>query len=217
MAAQPTGTRASILGFLKRSGGMTAADLARELGVSPMAARQHLAVLEAEGLVEASLRRSGVGRPSSVYRLTEKGQETFPRLYDAFLILVLKAVRERYGEEGLQAIWEWRTEYTDRLHGPELRRLPPRERVRALADLQEQTGHMVEVFEGADEIVIVEHNCPIARVSREFPQICQNELTLLQRLIDLPIVRDACMAEGADVCRYRIKVPPPESADSTVP
>ncbi|MDI6893044.1 MAG: transcriptional regulator [Bacillota bacterium] len=208
MAAQPTGTRGSILEFLKRSGGMTAADLGRELGVSPMAARQHLAVLEAEGLVEANLRRSGVGRPSSVYRLTEKGQETFPRLYDAFLILVLKAIREQYDEEGLQAIWDWRTEYTDHLHGPQLRQLPPRARVRALADLLEQTGHMVEFSQAGDEAVIVEHNCPIARVSREFPEICHNELTLLERLIDLPLVRDACMAEGADVCRYRIKLPP---------
>ncbi|MEW5933399.1 MAG: helix-turn-helix domain-containing protein [Bacillota bacterium] len=207
MAVQATGTRASILGLLKRSGGMTASDLGRELGISPMAARQHLAVLEAEGLVESSLRRSGVGRPSSVYRLSEKGQETFPRLYDAFLILVLKAVKDLYGRTGLQAIWDWRTEYTDRLHGPDLRQLPPRERVKALAGLQEQTGHMVEIHEGEDEMVIVEHNCPIARVSREFPEICQGELTLLRRLLDLPITRDTCMAEGADVCRYRVTLP----------
>jgi len=209
MAVQASGTRASILELLKRSGGMTASDLGRQLGISPMAARQHLAVLEAEGLVESSLRRSSVGRPSSVYRLSEKGQETFPRLYDAFLILVLKAVKDLYGRNGLQAIWDWRTEYADRLHGPDLRRLPPRERVKALADLQEQTGHMVEIEEGEDEVVIIEHNCPIARVSREFPEICQNELTLLHRLLDLPITRDACMAEGADVCRYRIALPRP--------
>lgn len=208
MAAQGSATRTGILELLKLSGGMTASDLGKELGVSAMAARQHLAVLEAEGLVESSPRRSGVGRPTSVYRLTEKGQETFPRLYDAFLMLVLKAVKDLYGRTGLQAIWDWRTEYTDRMHGPQLRQLPPAERVRALARLQEETGHMVELEERADEMIIVEHNCPIARVSREFPEICHNELLLLQRLIDLPLTRDACMAEGANVCRYRIKLPP---------
>lgn len=207
MPGQTSGTRASILELLKLSGGMTARELGRRLGISAMAARQHLAVLEAEGLVEYNLKRSGVGRPSSVFRLTERGQETFPRLYDAFLILVLKAVKDLYGRTGLQAVWDWRSEYVERQHGEDLRRLPPRERVKALADLQEQTGHMVELHEDGNEMVIVEHNCPIARVSREFPDICANELDLIARLLDLPVTRDACMAEGADVCRYRITLP----------
>jgi predicted ArsR family transcriptional regulator len=54
---------------------------------------------------------------------------------------------------------------------------------------------------------IPEFNCPIARVSPKFPEICQSELTLLRRLVDLPITRDACMAGGADVCRYLITPP----------
>lgn len=207
MAAQATGTRATILELLKRSGEMTAADLGRDLGVSTMAARQHLAVLEAENLVETSLRRSGVGRPTSVYRLTEKGQETFPRLYDEFLLLVLRAVAELHGHEGIQAIMQWRAEQTDRMYGERLRRLPPRERVLALFDLLEETGHMPELSDTASEIVIVEHNCPIARVSREFPDICVSELSLIRRLVDLPATRDTCMAEGAVVCRYHFILP----------
>jgi len=120
--AMITGTRSGILETLKRAGSLTAADLAREMGVSAIAARQHLSVLEAEGLVEASLRRkSGVGRPSSVYHLTEKGQETFPRLYDEFLLLVLKGVREIGGVSGMKALLDWRTEETDRHYGPQLR------------------------------------------------------------------------------------------------
>ncbi|MDI7250635.1 MAG: ArsR family transcriptional regulator [Bacillota bacterium] len=208
MAAQPSGTRASILELLKRSGEMTASELGRRLGVSPIAARQHLAVLEAEGLVEANLRRRAVGRPSSAYRLTEKGQETFPRLYDAALLLVLQAVRDLHGEGGLQAIWEWRAEHADRLYGPQMRQLPPRERVNALARLQEETGHMVDLEDLGEEVTLVEHTCPIARVSREFPDICRNELVLMQRLLDLAVLREACIAEGARECRYRIKLSP---------
>lgn len=208
MAVQAgSGTRGSILELLKRSGGMTVAELGRALGISSMAARQHLVVLEAEGLVQSELRRKGVGRPGAHYRLTEKGQEIFPRLYDAFLITMLKAELEVHGPEGLDRLLHWRTEFADREHGPALRRLPPRERAHALSRLQEESGHMVEVHDAPGSVLVVEHNCPIARVSREFPQICRHEITMLQRLIDLPLVREACMAEGADVCRYRIDLP----------
>jgi predicted ArsR family transcriptional regulator len=206
--AMITGTRSGILETLKRAGSLTAADLAREMGVSAIAARQHLSVLEAEGLVEASLRRkSGVGRPSSVYHLTEKGQETFPRLYDEFLLLVLKGVREIGGVSGMKALLDWRTEETDRHYGPQLRWLPPRERVNALFDILAQTGHMPELREAPGEVIIEEYNCPIARISREFPEICQSELALMERLVDLPTTRDTCMAHGSDVCRYRFSLP----------
>lgn len=215
MAVKATsGTRGTILELLKRSGGMTPGEIASSLGVSTMAAHQHLTVLEGEGLVQSEPRRKGVGRPSHFYRLTEKGQETFPRLYDTFLILILQAVREVHGEEGLEELLRWRTEFTDREYGPRLRSLPPRERAHALSRLQEGSGHMVEIEDLPDRVVITEHNCPIARVSRQFPEICRHEVAMLNRLVALPVTRVACMAEGAHVCCYHIGLSPQEEVST---
>lgn len=203
----PGGTRGGIMELLKRSGGLTANELGDRLGVTAMAARQHLAVLTAEGLVESSPRRDGVGRPSSIFRLTEKGHETFPRLYDEFLLLVLRGLKELQGAEGLERLLDWRTELYDRELGDKLRQYPPRERVHRFFDVITETGHMAELHESGDdsgEITIVEHNCPIARVSREFPEICSKELVIFERVLGLPVARDRCMAHGANECRYRI-------------
>jgi len=210
MAVQETGTRGSILEMLKRTGGMTASDLGNELGITPMAARQHLAVLAAEGLVQTTLRRSGVGRPSSVYALTEKGQETFPRLYDDMLLMVLDGVRDLEGQNGIDAILEWRARRMVSEYGPKLEKLPPEEKIEALFDALRRTYHMPEMRQSGDEIIITEYNCPIARVSRRFPEICRSELDIMRELAGLPVDRDACMAHGAGYCRYRFKLVSPQ-------
>ncbi len=51
--AAPGGSRRALLDRLKRAGPQQARDLAAHLGVTAMAARQHLYALEAEGIVEA--------------------------------------------------------------------------------------------------------------------------------------------------------------------
>jgi len=207
MAAPRAGTRAGILETLKRAGDLTAAQLAQQFSVTTMAARQHLAVLEAEGLVETSLRRSAVGRPSGVYRLTERGHETFPRFYDNFSLSILKSVKGLQGAAGLRTVLDRRAEEIYQAHGPQLHRLPPRDRLRALFDVLVKTGHLPEFEEEADQVVITEYNCPIARVSREFPEICRSELHLMESLVDLPVRRDTCMAEEGAFCRYRFSIP----------
>ncbi len=206
MVSPRGGARSGILDSLKRAGEMTASELAEKIGITAVAARQHLAVLEAEGLVASEPRRSGVGRPSDVYWLTEKGMETFPRLYDEFLLTVLTAVTELDGEKGLDRILEWRNADAVRAHGRRLQDLEPRARAKALYEMLEASGHLPEMEERRDEIVVTEHNCPISRVSRRFPRICVSELELLHRLTRLPVTRDACLAEGARVCRYHIPV-----------
>lgn len=201
------GTRAGILETLKRTGDLTATELAGKLKVTTMAARQHLSVLEAEGLVESSLRRSGVGRPSGIYRLTEKGHETFPRFYDEFLLAILKSVKDLQGEAGIDALLRQRADSMISAYGPQLRRLPPRERLAALFEMLVHSGHLPEVEDKPGEVVITEYNCPIARVSREYPEICRSEIRLMEGLVDLPVSRDVCQAERGGFCRYRFSIP----------
>ena len=57
------GSAERILFLLKTRAPLTASDLARDLGITAMGVRQHLARLEADGLVAFADERKSVGRP----------------------------------------------------------------------------------------------------------------------------------------------------------
>ncbi len=56
-------TRQQILLLLRRKGPMTAGELSDDLGIGSVGVRQHLALLERDGLVQISGVRRSVGRP----------------------------------------------------------------------------------------------------------------------------------------------------------
>ncbi len=63
-----------IVGLLRETGSMCVSELARATDVTPTAVRQRLSRLMDQGLVGRHTLRSGRGRPSHRYVLTEKGQ-----------------------------------------------------------------------------------------------------------------------------------------------
>jgi predicted ArsR family transcriptional regulator len=166
-------TRQQILLLLRRKGPMTAGELSDELGIGSVGVRQHLALLERDGLVQTSGVRRSVGRPSHLYALTAAAEALFPKAYDHLLIDALEFVKAQGGEEAINRLFEARrkrlhVEYAPRLEG---RSLP--ERVAELASILNEHGYMCEwrrLPDGAIELV--EHNCPIDCVARDYPQAC---------------------------------------------
>src|SRR5687767_9745700 len=78
------GTRGIVLRSL-RGRELTVDELAAGLGVTPNAARFHLAELERGGLVAQRAVRRGPRKPSNGYSLTERGEALFPKRYDVLL------------------------------------------------------------------------------------------------------------------------------------
>ena len=66
MATRRGDAKERLLHSLKTKGSQTATALARRMGVTPMAIRQHLAALETERLVTFHDERGRVGRPRRV-------------------------------------------------------------------------------------------------------------------------------------------------------
>src|SRR3990172_8856722 len=64
-------TREALLRTLKMRGEADVVTLSAALSVSSVGVRQHLASLQGASLVEARLARRPVGRPATLYRLTE--------------------------------------------------------------------------------------------------------------------------------------------------
>lgn len=58
-----------------------------------MTVRQHLSVLERDDMVASREVRRATGRPHFVYRLTEKGEDFFPKSYPLIADRILQEVR----------------------------------------------------------------------------------------------------------------------------
>src|SRR5689334_9695927 len=98
-------TREQILTLLRRQGQMTAAELSDALGIGAVGVRQHLALLDRDGLVRTAGVRRGVGRPSHLYALTEHAEALFPKRYDRLAMDALASADARGGPEALDQLF----------------------------------------------------------------------------------------------------------------
>ncbi|MBX0327827.1 ArsR family transcriptional regulator [Oscillochloris sp. ZM17-4] len=198
-------TRQSILQLLRRHGQMTALELSEALCIGAVGVRQHLAMLERDGLVDiAGLRRS-VGRPSNLYALTPEAEDHFPKRYDSIALDLIDYVAESGGEVAVGALFDRRRAAMAHELQPRLAGKARAEQVSALAAILVEQGYMCECEQLADgSFVLTEYNCPIDCVARRHPQLCSQELQLYEDLIGAPIQCESTIAQGSHCCRYRI-------------
>src|SRR5690348_8156311 len=98
-------TREQILTLLRRQGQMTAAELSDALGIGAVGVRQHLALLDRDGLVRTAGVRRGVGRPSHLYALTEHAEALFPKRYDRLALDALAFVEAQGGAQAIDQLF----------------------------------------------------------------------------------------------------------------
>ena len=209
MSSDAPGTgRDRVLFVLKTKGPQTAARIAKQLGVTTMAVRQHLAVLQGEELVEFADERRKVGRPARVWQLTAKAYDRFPDRHAELAVGMLEAVRDAFGEEGLERITEERTRkqvesYRARMPGP---KAPLEERVSTLARIRREEGYMAEWERRDGTLQIVENHCSIAQAARLCSKLCGGELALFRTVLgdDIGVDRIEHILSGDRCCRYRI-------------
>lgn len=196
-----------ILYLLKSRGPMTSAQLSDVLGITPAGARQHMAALEAEGLVGFEEQSEGVGRPSRVWHLTAKANQRFPETHADLAVGMIEAIRAAMGEAGLSQVLEHRNQrqlahYSQALaHASSLK-----ERVAALAHIRTQEGYLAAWVEDGDGFLLVENHCPICAAATVCTGICDGELAIFQALLGegVCIDRKEHIVAGARRCTYEI-------------
>jgi len=195
--------RESILAFLKTRGRATLGEVASHLEVSKQGALRHLEALEAHGLATvAHSEPHGRGRPENVYKLTPAAGEHFP---DGHRELSGELV-EFLSEEQLRRFFERRAERLEAEYAPRLAGLDFDARVRELAKLATEHGHMAEVVELLEGGLAIRHcNCPIQDVAARTGLPCHNEQEMYQRLLGASVTRSTWMADAAPDCTYEVK------------
>jgi iron-sulfur cluster biosynthesis transcriptional regulator SufR len=199
-------TRRRILMLLKDKGDLTADELAEALGISAVAVRRHLTKLEGDQLVMYHEVQRGMGRPSFVYRLGEAAASFFPRRYEELAVNVLETIRELYGREAIDAIFQMRTShmidsYRRKISGPTFD-----SRLAQLTRLREADGYMSTWESGQDGVFILrEANCPIFHVAEGCDTACAHDMALLTNVLEADVVRTGHLARGDGACCYEIR------------
>jgi predicted ArsR family transcriptional regulator len=198
-----------IIAHLKRTGSCSTREVAERLGVSDVAARQHLSALEAQGFVaQAPMVAGGRGRPAVRWSLTALAGELFADRHDELTVDLIAGIRSALGEDALQKVIEARTlrqlEALRQVVRPDT---SVRERLDALAAQRSLEGYMAEVSEGDDGVLLlIEHHCPICDAAKACQAFCSTELDLFQAALgpDVDVSREQHLLSGNERCVYRV-------------
>lgn len=198
-------TRQSILRLLRHHGQMTATELSQELNIGAVGVRQHLALLERDGLVEVAGLRRSIGRPSHLYTLTTDAERCFPKSYDRLAINVLNHVAEQGGEEAVVQALAAHRQKLMQSYAPRLADKVGEERVSELVEILNEQGHMSEYESLPDgSFALIIHNCPLDCVAHQYKQLCAQDMELYQELLGMRMERENSIAEGHIYCRYHV-------------
>lgn len=207
-ASSDVKTRRAILERLKLGGPQTASQLAKTIGVSAMAIRQHLYALGEHELVAAAAQAQGRGRPSKYWRLTEAADSQFPDRHGDLAYDLIGDVQTALGEGAMEALLKVRTkrqiaEYSARMAGAKSLEA----RVNALAGIRSAEGYMAEARpDEAGGFFLIENHCPVCQAAKACSGICAAELELFRAVLgpDVAVERTDHIIAGARRCAYRI-------------
>ena len=198
--------RRAVLSTLKTRGEASADEVAATLGITVGAVRQHLAPLEAEGLVAHRDERPGPGRPRRRYCLTPAAEGLWPKRYGQLTNQLLSFITDA-APAAVDDAFERRRQVRVSRAAERLAGRPWDDRVRELAAILDDDGYLASCERlGPGRWRIVEHNCAILDVAKRYGAACWTELAFLQEAMpDAEVERTAHMMAGAHVCAYEVR------------
>jgi predicted ArsR family transcriptional regulator len=205
----PAGRRA-VLYAVRRRGEATAEQVAEQLDITVSGARQHLAALAQDGLVESSELASPEGRRGRrtlVYAATAAADAYFPKAYGELTNELLGYLADT-DRELLDALFAKRREARIRNARARLAsKRTLRAKVAELSRILDEDGYLAS-WERVEPGVyrIVEHNCAIWAVAERYGQACTSELDFIRAALDdADVERVQHMVAGARRCAYEIR------------
>ncbi|MDX8046416.1 metalloregulator ArsR/SmtB family transcription factor [Gracilibacillus sp. S3-1-1] len=200
-------TKDKILELLKKESALSVNELIKHLNITHMAIRKHLSTLEKDGLISSQDVKQEIGRPIQQFFLTAKGKRLFPNNYESISVEFLKDIEEIHGRESIRQLFENREErlidqYSERVSGTS-----NQDKLRDIVHIQNEKGYMAELHQhDENQFEILEYNCPIYAVAKEFHIACQCETSMFRKVLGTENVkRVQCKTEGNNHCRFMVE------------
>jgi predicted ArsR family transcriptional regulator len=197
-------TPVKIILLLKEFPGLSLDELAQKLDISKMAVLNHISALEQQGAVSRKIVKKKVGRPSFVfYSLpvsnNKLGNSSDSMLND-FMDFIKNTGNEKLLEEFLKDRYsKVRSEYITSMRGKDFD-----EKVNELAILRRKADYYPEVKKSQENLELVEYNCPILSISKNFGIACSLETKMFSQVLDANVKSTHRQVNGYSACRFLI-------------
>ncbi len=197
-------TRQDILNLLRR-GELSIKELAAEVALTPTGIRQHVAILERDGLIEAREARGRVGRPALMYRLTAQGDAIYPKKYDELATALIEEARKLLGPDALQQLMKNVAARFAEPYAPRLEGKARAERFAETARIIEDRGNVTEARWSGDDYLIEKHTCPFWEVATRKSAVCALDVEFVRRLAGADARLSTSLLRGDSCCTFRIR------------
>ena len=198
-------TRQDILDYLRRHNQATVKELGDHLRLTSTGIRQHLTVLERDGLIASHEERGHVGRPALAYRLTSNGDGLYPKQYEALANALIDEARGLLGPEALQKLMK---NVAARFAEPYMSRLEGKagdERAAEATRIIQERGCLAECSTEGGDVLIRQQTCPFPDVATKNSAVCALEVEFVRRLVGADARLTTSLLRGDDACTYRVR------------
>ena len=208
--ALSTGDR-DLIAMLREGDSMTVGKLVEASGVTATAVRQRLVRLMAQGLVDRTEEREGRGRPSHVYRLTEKGRNSSANNLDDLALVLWQEVQQIPDEDVRKRVIAKAVERLAQKYESEIRGSAPdlgdtvEKRMETIAGIFASMDLPVS-YEKKDGLPVIKvSGCPFPGISDQSREICEMEQELIQKLVGSDVGLFQCQKDGDRCCSFEVE------------
>ena len=190
---------------LLRTGGMTADELARKLGVTRSAIRIQIAAMERDGVVRGVGSKPGTTRPSRVFELTPDVEQLLSQAYIPLLTQLVDVFAEAMPADQVEALL--------RTTGARLANVLLGKR-HLTGDLPARAGAVSKMMnlhlgtttrvERNGRIVIRGAGCPLAALTGKHKSVCLSMESLVAEALGVP-VRECCDRDARPRCCFELE------------
>jgi predicted ArsR family transcriptional regulator len=203
-----SGTKRDLLLLIKHRGSISIDDAQESTGLTRTTLREHLGMLERDGLLLRSTIRRGRGRPSLSYALTADAEHLFPsrdqHLLGSLLEFLEDAGRNDLIEQFFRQYWAERLADMNR-RTAHLKSDDRKGRIGVLEELLTEQGFMPSLSTTEPGLVVRECNCPFPEAVRRTRLPCRLEAEFLSDVLNRPVGRVSYIPDGAAACTYEFE------------
>jgi DeoR family transcriptional regulator, suf operon transcriptional repressor len=197
-------TRDRILQTLLTNPTATITELAEAVDINTISVRHHLTNLQAEGLIQASEERHGVGRPRLIYSLTDTGLEKFPTRYMTLTNRLLEQLKSTLTQNEINQLFVRMAKSLASEHLDRIKKLPIEQKLDAIRKSLGDEGFMIEWQKVGEDYQIIEKACPFYHVGQSHPEVCIMDQTVISTMLSIPADKVQCVLSGDVHCTYLI-------------
>jgi len=208
-------TRELIRDLLSARSEATVGQIASELGLNQANIRRHLEVMRAEGLVDVRIQRRDVGRPSYVYRLTERAEEQsahYPRLVNRLFrrIAALPEDQAATGRQLLVQVFDGVAEDIAGTYRLQVTGSTVEQRVAETSIALKDEGIVDHWRKDADGYHLMNTCCPYRKAAEASDAPCHADHRVVEMLVGMPVDQIGRMVDGQPSCEYVVRGAAPQ-------